>query len=130
LPTGVTGNYSGGNITISGTPTVSGTFNYTVTLTGGCGSTTATGTIIVKCLGSELYENSDELWKIYPNPSAGVFTIQSKNGGIFEMIDNNGKLLNTYHLKGSTDIIEVNIPGGLYYIREKETGRTQKLIIR
>jgi hypothetical protein len=51
LPAGVTGTFSGGYITISGTPTVTGTFNYTVTLTGtgGCGSvTTATGTIIVR----------------------------------------------------------------------------------
>jgi len=49
LPAGVTGTFSGGNITISGTPTVAGTFNYTVTLTGGCGGvTTATGTIIVR----------------------------------------------------------------------------------
>jgi len=49
LPTGVTGTFSDGNVTISGTPTVAGTFNYTVTLTGGCGGvTTATGTIIVR----------------------------------------------------------------------------------
>lgn len=47
LPAGVTGSYSGGNITISGTPTASGTFNYTVTLTGGCGTVTATGTLTV-----------------------------------------------------------------------------------
>ncbi|MFN5181657.1 MAG: hypothetical protein ACK5D5_01385, partial [Bacteroidota bacterium] len=34
-------------ITISGTPTASGTFNYTIPLTGGCGSLNATGTIVV-----------------------------------------------------------------------------------
>jgi hypothetical protein len=33
--------------TISGTPTASGTFNYTVTTTGGCPPATTTGTITV-----------------------------------------------------------------------------------
>jgi gliding motility-associated-like protein len=47
LPAGVTGNFAGGIVTISGTPTVSGTFNYTVNTTGPCGTPTATGTIIV-----------------------------------------------------------------------------------
>ena len=47
LPAGVTGNYSGGVVTISGTPTVSGTFNFTVSTTGPCGTPTATGTILV-----------------------------------------------------------------------------------
>ena len=50
LPAGVTGNYAAGNISISGTPSVSGTFNYTVTLTGGCGNTTAIGSITVNPL--------------------------------------------------------------------------------
>jgi len=47
LPTGVTGSWLANVVTISGTPSVSGTFNYTVTLTGGCGSTTAIGSIMV-----------------------------------------------------------------------------------
>src|SRR6185436_8142376 len=47
LPTGVTGNWAANVVTISGTPSVSGTFNYTVTLTGGCGVVTATGSITV-----------------------------------------------------------------------------------
>ncbi len=47
LPAGVTGNWAANVVTISGTPTASGTFNYTVTLTGGCGTITANGSITV-----------------------------------------------------------------------------------
>ncbi len=47
LPAGVTGNWAANVATISGTPTTSGTFSYTVTLTGGCGNITATGSITV-----------------------------------------------------------------------------------
>lgn len=48
LPIGVIGTYASGIFTISGTPTESGTFNYTVTSSGGCApDATATGTITV-----------------------------------------------------------------------------------
>ncbi|MES2431639.1 MAG: gliding motility-associated C-terminal domain-containing protein [Bacteroidota bacterium] len=47
LPDGVTGTYASGVFTISGAPTQSGTFNYTVTGTGTCSNGTATGTINV-----------------------------------------------------------------------------------
>jgi len=51
LPTGVSGTFSGTTFTISGAPSQSGTFNYTVTSTGGsCSATTATGTITVRPL--------------------------------------------------------------------------------
>src|SRR6185503_9211311 len=47
LPAGVTGSYSAGVFTISGTPTESGTFNYTVTTTGPCINPSLNGTITV-----------------------------------------------------------------------------------
>jgi gliding motility-associated-like protein len=47
LPAGVTGTFAGGVITITGTPSVSGTFNYTVSTTGPCVKPTAAGTITV-----------------------------------------------------------------------------------
>lgn len=48
LPNGVTGGYNANVFTISGMPTVSGTFNYTITTTGGCNpDANMTGTIRV-----------------------------------------------------------------------------------
>ena len=48
LPSGVAGNLSANVISISGTPLLEGTYNYIVTLTGGCGNITASGVIIAK----------------------------------------------------------------------------------
>ena len=51
MPTGVTGNYAGGVYTISGTPTAAaGTYNYTITASGGCPvpGGTATGSITIE----------------------------------------------------------------------------------
>ncbi len=48
LPTGLTTGFSGGTFTISGSPTQSGTFNYTVTASGPCVNPSLTGTITVQ----------------------------------------------------------------------------------
>lgn len=58
LPAGVTGTFAGGVITISGVPTVSGTFTYTVTATGPCASASATGTITVNALPTSNFNNT------------------------------------------------------------------------
>jgi subtilisin-like proprotein convertase family protein len=47
LPAGVTGVFNAGVFSISGTPTANGTFNYTVTATGTCGTTNTNGSINV-----------------------------------------------------------------------------------
>ena len=47
LPTGVSGSWNSNVVTITGTPLVSGTFNYVITLTGGCGTVTSNGAITV-----------------------------------------------------------------------------------
>ena len=47
LPAGLAANYSAGVLIIGGTPTETGSFTYTVNLTGTCATATATGTITV-----------------------------------------------------------------------------------
>ena len=65
LPAGVSATWAGDVITISGTPSAAGIYNYSIPLTGGCGIVNATGTITVDALptvtlsesGSPIAEN-------------------------------------------------------------------------
>jgi len=50
LPAGVTGAYNGGVYTISGTPTASGTFNFTINTVSVCTNVSLSGSIIVNAL--------------------------------------------------------------------------------
>ena len=54
LPGGVTASWASDVITITGTPTASGTFNYTIPLSGGCGTVSASGTITVNSVPSQV----------------------------------------------------------------------------
>ncbi len=47
LPTGITYSVSGSTVTLSGTPTVNGTFNYNIFTNGNCSGTYTSGTIVV-----------------------------------------------------------------------------------
>jgi hypothetical protein len=129
LPAGVSGVYAGNALFISGTPTVSGTYVYTVNLTGGCGNVSTTGTISVSsCAGIEELTNSTS-WQIFPNPTLGIFTIISEKGGIFEIMDLTGRVLNVFTIETQREKVYTNLPTGIYFIREKASGATQKLIV-
>lgn len=78
LPAGVTAAWASNTITISGTPTATGTFNYSIPLTGGCGTVNATGTITVnRCTGC--YENPGTA-AIGSNPSKYGITSLGRAG--------------------------------------------------
>uniref|UniRef100_UPI003AAF764A Calx-beta domain-containing protein n=1 Tax=Flavobacterium sp. XS1P32 TaxID=3401726 RepID=UPI003AAF764A len=73
LPAGITGSWAANVVIISGTPTASGTFNYTVTTTGGCPPATTTGTITV----SPILSNNN---LIYTNGSSAQISVTVNEG--------------------------------------------------
>ncbi len=92
LPSGVSGLYSGGTFTISGSPSQSGTYNYTVTTTGTCTQATATGILTVRSLqiaaagadqvGSSMCGlTSTTLAGNTPTEGTGAWSIVSGTGG-------------------------------------------------
>jgi uncharacterized protein (TIGR02145 family) len=72
LPAGVTASWAANTITISGTPTVTGTFNYSIPLTGGVGCISATGTIMVNAsVNCGAYVAADT-WKAFKCHNLGA----------------------------------------------------------
>ena len=76
LPAGVTATFAGNTITVSGTPTASGTFNYSIPLTGGCGNFNATGTITVL---PSVTPTFTQLGPYCPNSTADLLNTTSTN---------------------------------------------------
>ena len=94
LPAGLTGTYNAGVFTISGTPTASGTFNYTITTTGECSSATATGSIVV-------------------NPNA-VLSLSSATSTSQQSICVSSSILNiTYAATNATSVTVSGLPTGV-----------------
>jgi len=57
-PGGITASWASNQITFSGTPATSGTFNYSIPLTGGCGNINATGTITINATPAITAQNT------------------------------------------------------------------------
>jgi hypothetical protein len=77
LPTGVSGSWIANVVTISGTPSVSGSNTYTVTLTGGCGTITTTATIDVlstSSVSSSVTSCNTYTWSGSTYTTSGTYT--------------------------------------------------------
>jgi hypothetical protein len=94
LPAGVTAAWASNMITISGTPSATGTFNYTIPLTGtSCSAVNATGTITVNAniinydLGNALSFDGSNDYVAFPSSSTidnlgiGSFTMEAMING-------------------------------------------------
>jgi hypothetical protein len=108
------------------TPTNGGSYAVIVTLNG-CSDTSACQTVTIT--GVDTQALSKQVFSIYPNPNRGNFTIQSTKGGVFELMDVTGKVIHTYTITNTQQTVNENIPAGMYFVREKESGSVQKLII-
>ena len=90
LPSGVLPSWSANTITISGTPTQSGIFNYRIALSGGCGEVSATGTITVlkdnkvdNLLCDQFILDNKDIYKDEPYDGVIILSYKGGNGNDF-----------------------------------------------
>jgi hypothetical protein len=124
-----------GNAPISGatnqsfTPAADASCCYAVIVTlNGCSRTSLCQNVIIT--GLDTQSLSKLPFSIYPNPNRGDFTIQSTKGGVFELMDVTGKVMNTYTIAHTQQTVQENLPAGMYFVRERQSGVMQKLVVQ
>lgn len=81
----------------------------------------------VTALSVEEFFNST--WSIYPHPNNGTFYVLVSKPTNFEVLDLTGRVIDDLIVNDSKTEVQLNLPTGLYFLREKESGVTHKLII-
>ena len=105
LPAGLTTTFNSGTFTISGTPSAAGTFNYTVSTSGGCGTATALGTITVSPLPTATISPTT-LTEVCQGGAAPSITFTGANG--------TAPYKFTYTINGGTPIVSAPSTGNVF----------------
>jgi uncharacterized protein (TIGR02145 family) len=125
LPSGVTANFSSNVITISGTPTATGTFTYTIPLTGtSCSGVNATGTITVSAACGSVTSVTDVDGNIYKTVAIGTqiwmaenLKVTKYNGGVTAIPDETSGSWSTLTTGARTNYTgATGIPSGQTYV--------------
>ncbi|AEA42984.1 Delta-60 repeat-containing protein [Fluviicola taffensis DSM 16823] len=127
LPAGVSASWNANTLTINGTPTSIGTFNYSIPLTGGCGTVNATGTFVISpetACTQGIEENNSIQLTVFPNPVNDKvnITFEGTSTVSIDFIDINGKLVATNTGIQSGDVISIeHLEKGVYLMLVKSS---------
>lgn len=106
LPTGITASYAANVITISGSTSTAGTYNYSIPLSGGCGNLNAAGTIIIKGENLSITSQPSTTNQVYClNTNATTLSVTVTDAATYQWI-----VMDAANWSGSTNIAGANTP--------------------
>ena len=117
-------------VSISGTPTVTGVFKFTVSTVGGSPDSTRSGSITVNDLATEIsIDNIANQDIIYPNPFDNYFKIKQNGVFDYQLFDCLGNIV----LEGKSEnevLVNHVLPQGIYLLKLNNEGKlfTHKLL--
>lgn len=138
LPLGspAAGSYSGAGVVGSNfDPSVSGTGDFWITYTSvsgdGCVNSDSTMISVIGCSGLESWS---EGFKIYPNPSTGILTVEIDEASVLFITNTLGEMILTRTLPGGNAMIDLSaVSSGVYYVSlqtPKKILRSSIMIVR
>ena len=65
----------------------------------------------------------------YPNPAKDILYVQSKTKTIYSLTDQSGKTILTKTINGNGEINVADFTPGIYYLKNNETGISQKIVV-
>jgi len=74
-------------------------------------------------------ENASNNFSVYPNPAKNILYVQTDNKASFSLISSDGRLLLTQTISGKGSINVSGITAGLYYLKNDNNSKLQKIII-
>jgi len=77
---------------------------------------------------SNRYNQNGILVQNFPNPSSGVININLQNDSDIEIINQTGTVLRTYKLNSGSHSIQLDLPSGIYFVRDGNS-YIEKLLI-
>jgi hypothetical protein len=113
-------NTGGSTAVIVASPSVTTSYTVTGTAASGCKNTAVITQSVSGCVGIQTIANQSSAVSVYPNPSAGIFTVEFANGlnKTINVTDITGRVVLT--TTSTADKVNVNISNlsnGIYYIK-------------
>lgn len=121
--------------TVIVTPTSTAPITYTLHYTnaGGCSNTAVTTLSVSNCTGIDGFDNENSGFLIYPNPSSGNFTVESKTPMNLVLVNTLGQSVRSVELnsKNSNRASVTEIADGVYYLVSKDKSQSikQKVVV-
>ena len=119
MPPGITVDINNGTqlVSISGTPTKSGVFDFTVTTVGGSSNVSKTGSISVNSIVTDISsEHLQQDYLLYPNPFHDQLSVVFPGDFMYQILDMEGKLVQKG--TGNTNMtVGDGLPKGAYLLQ-------------
>ncbi|CAM3219469.1 T9SS type A sorting domain-containing protein [Empedobacter stercoris] len=80
------------------------------------------------CSNLATSEVNSKKFSLYPNPTNGNFTVDTKEKSPYQIFDVNGKLIHQGELKIGQNSIQTNLPKGVYIFKTNQT--SSKIIVK